>query len=250
MKNIVIRADDFGYSEGINYGVAKCVENGLIKTIGLMTNMPSAKHGIGLLEGKNICYGLHANISVGMPLTSPENIPSLVQNNGQFKTSKEYRSQKYDIVNLNEAIKEIEAQLQMFIALTGERPHYIDIHAICSRNFLEGAKLVAKKHNIDFLDFSINEDEPILFRNTLIYETCDSMKENYDPFLTLKKIIFRDFENGIGSLICHPGYIDAYLLNTSSLITARAYEVDMLCSKEVKDFLNNNEIKVISFDDL
>ena len=41
MKKILIRADDLGYSEGVNYGIAKSVKDGIIGSVGVMTNMPS-----------------------------------------------------------------------------------------------------------------------------------------------------------------------------------------------------------------
>jgi len=34
MKRILIRADDLGYSEGVNYSIAKSVKDGTIKNVG------------------------------------------------------------------------------------------------------------------------------------------------------------------------------------------------------------------------
>ena len=34
MKNIIIRADDLGYSKGVNYGTYESVKNGLINNVG------------------------------------------------------------------------------------------------------------------------------------------------------------------------------------------------------------------------
>jgi len=39
MKNIIIRADDLGYSKGVNYGTYESVKNGLINNVGVMVNM-------------------------------------------------------------------------------------------------------------------------------------------------------------------------------------------------------------------
>jgi predicted glycoside hydrolase/deacetylase ChbG (UPF0249 family) len=50
MKKVIIRADDLGYSEGINYGIAKSVKEGLVGSVGVMTNMPAVGHGLKLLE--------------------------------------------------------------------------------------------------------------------------------------------------------------------------------------------------------
>ena len=65
MKKILIRADDLGYSEGINYGIAKSVREGIIKSVGIMTNMPAAEQGLKLLADIDVCYGQHTNICIG-----------------------------------------------------------------------------------------------------------------------------------------------------------------------------------------
>ena len=33
MRKILVRADDLGYSEGVNYGIAKSVKDGIIKSV-------------------------------------------------------------------------------------------------------------------------------------------------------------------------------------------------------------------------
>ena len=57
MKKILVRADDLGYCEGVNYGIAKSVKDGIIRSVGLMPNMPDAEHGLKLLEGLPVCLG-------------------------------------------------------------------------------------------------------------------------------------------------------------------------------------------------
>ena len=50
MKNIIIRADDLGYSKGVNYGTYESVKNGLINNVGVMVNMKDTLHGLDLLK--------------------------------------------------------------------------------------------------------------------------------------------------------------------------------------------------------
>ena len=65
MKQLLIRADDLGYSDGVNYGIAKAVNKGVVKSVGVMTNMPTAMDGLKLLKKENVCLGQHTNICVG-----------------------------------------------------------------------------------------------------------------------------------------------------------------------------------------
>ena len=49
MKHLMVRADDLGYSEGINYGIEKTVKEGVIQNIGFMVNMPASPNSSSLL---------------------------------------------------------------------------------------------------------------------------------------------------------------------------------------------------------
>ncbi|MCF0106174.1 MAG: ChbG/HpnK family deacetylase, partial [Holdemanella sp.] len=146
-REVLIRADDLGFSEGINYGIEKSVRQGIIKTIGIMTNMPATQHGYDLVKDLDLCFGLHTNICVGKPLCDPKLVPSICDENGNLKSSKTYRQafkEGYDFVNLDEVILEIEAQYQRFVELTGDKPHYFEGHAVMSMNFFKGMEIVAK----------------------------------------------------------------------------------------------------------
>ncbi len=249
MKKILIRADDLGFSEGINYGIEKSVKQGIIKSVGVMVNMPATIHGLNLLKGENVCLGLHTNICVGKPLTNPKLIPSICDENGNFKSSKIYRSKKEDFVSLEEVILEIEAQYQRFVELVGEKPHYFEGHAVMSDNFFKGLEIVAKRHNCHYLPVSFTE--PIKFKNTTLHISMDSMKPNYDPFESLKKATNEEYgENEMCMFVCHPGYLDAYILNVSSLLIPRTLEVEMASSHETKKWLKENDIQVVTYDDL
>ena len=249
MKQIIVRADDLGYSKGINYGIADSVKSGIVRSVGVMVNMPDTVHGLELLKGLPVCYGLHTNICVGKPLTSPKRIPSLVDETGNFKSSKAYRTAKEDFVVLEEVMLEIEAQLDRFIELTGEKPCYFEGHAVMSANFYRGLAMVAAKRGCDYLgpDFVGG----FKFRHTNIVSALDSMNADYDPMETLMACSEKDYPaDTVPVMICHPGYLDAYILKTSSLLKPRTAEVAMLCDPHTRVWLNENDIKVITYDDL
>lgn len=249
MRRVLVRADDLGYSEAVNYGLAKSVKDGIIRSVGVMTNMPTVEHGLNLLEGVKVCYGLHTNICVGKPLTDPGKIPSMVTEDGYFRPSKEYRSAKEDFVVLDEVILEIEAQYQRFVELIGEKPHYFEGHAVMSDNFFKGLEIVAKKHGCEYLACSFTE--PVKFRNILMYTFMESTKPDYDPFEALKRACEPDYgKEGCATLICHPGYLDQYILNTSSMTIPRTKEVEMASADETREWLEKEGIQVITYDDI
>ena len=111
MTRIPLRADDLGYSRGVNCGLAWACDNGLPMSVGLMTNLPDARHGHGLVAGKGHCLGVHATISAGRPLSDPDEVPSLVDESGSFRPSGFYRGAPADPAALADVEREeVEAR--------------------------------------------------------------------------------------------------------------------------------------------
>lgn len=252
MKKIIVRADDLGFSEGVNYGIEKSVKEGIIRSVGIMVNMPATQHGWNLLKDTDACFGLHTNICVGKPLVDAKLVPSICDEQGNLKSSKTYRAaakEGKDFVVYDEVLLEVEAQYQRFVELTGHKPHYFEGHAVASPTFFKAMEEVAKKHDCDYLGMSFFG--PSKFRNTTLYVSLDSMLPDYDPFECLKRDALKEYpDNGVCMFVCHPGYLDAYILKTSSLTIPRTLEVEMACSQQTKDWLAENNIEVITYDDL
>ncbi len=79
----------------------------------------------------------------------------------------------------------------------------------------------------------------------------DSMFPNYDPFESLKKAALREVgAHGCVVMICHPGYVDDYVLKTSRITTQRAEETAMLTADATRDWLSENGISIVTYDDL
>lgn len=182
---IMVRADDLGYSRGVNYGIYDTVKNGVIKNIGFMVNMPDSVEGYELVKDLDICLGQHTNVCIGTPVSDPKLIPSLVDENGQFKSSRIYRQSKEDFVVLEEAIIEIEAQYKRFKEITHLEPSYFEAHAVASDNLLKGIEIVAKRHNLKFNDISF-DGTPVDLAGEKLYMHMESMKEGYDPFKSFR----------------------------------------------------------------
>ena len=248
-QRLLIRADDLGYSEGTNYGIAKTVNQGIVRSVGLMTNMSAAEHGLNLFDLEAICLGLHTNICAGRPLCDPVLIPSLVDAGGMFKSSQEYHQSNIDFVVSNEAVLEIEAQLQRFIVMVGRLPDYIEGHAVKSCNFFQALKLVAVKFQLKYIPLSLSE-KPILVGEKKIYVHMNSMRIDYNPWKTLEMIVEHPHFDGCESMICHPGYLDEDILKYSSLTFPRPLEVSMLCDPKICKFIEAHRVELITYNDI
>mgnify|MGYP000764157150 FL=1 len=73
---------------------------------------------------------------------------------------------------------------------------------------------------------------------------------NRDPM----KLFFDNLEYLKGfeyvALVCHPGFVDADLLKLSSCSLERMRDLEFYLSTEMKDFILENGIELISFSDL
>ena len=170
--------------------------------------------------------------------------------NGDFKASREYRSTKEDFVVLEEVTLEIEVQYQRFVELIGREPEYFEGHAVMSENYFKGLELVAARHNLKYSSMSLG-GAPIRVGQTDVYISMDSMTADYNPSKSLKHMVSHAHEDACDMMICHPGYLDAYILKTSSLTIPRTQEVEMLCDPAVKEWLlSQKDVALITYNDL
>ncbi|MCH4207301.1 MAG: ChbG/HpnK family deacetylase [Solobacterium sp.] len=254
MIKLIIRADDIGYSEAVNYGIEKTVREGLIRSAGLMPNMPASVHGFNLFKDTDVCIGQHTNVCLGTPCADPALIPSMVDEQGQFKSSHAHRDafkEGNDLISVEEAVIEVEAQYHRFVEITGRQPEYFEAHAIASNNLSKALAIVAERYHLPY-----NDMNPMVtvgtFRGCLINALpMGSMAPDYDPFECLKDGVLNHARTDMPNVfVCHPGYLDDYLLNHSSLTINRTKEVTMLCSPETRTWLQAHDVECITYHDV
>lgn len=224
MKRVVLRADDLGYSEAVNRGLAEACENKLPMSIGIMVNMPAAGHGLRTLHDGNYCLGVHVNISVGSPVCSRLEVPSLTDENGVFYSSGKYRQSQKDPAAVWDVEKEAEAQYQRFVKLVGREPDYMDIHAVASDALREGAQSVAQKHKIPF-SYLPKDD-----RGMLVGNTRAELWVNGSGGKNIRQRLEEFDRSQCETLIAvfHPGYLDEFIMKTSSLNVQRPDDAALL----------------------
>lgn len=254
LKKVLLRADDLGYSEAVNYGIEKSVKEGMIQSVGVMVNMPAAAHGVALLKEEPIAFSQHTNICVGKPLSDPEQIPSLVDMDGNFKSSKTYREATEDFVVFEEVMLEIKAQYQRFLELFGREPDYFEGHAVTSANYFKAMEQFAAEQQLKYSGLpqgqgpnSLTKDAFIDVNGTKIYMLMEAMQPDYDPYQTFEKLLANLHDDGVDMMIFHPGYLDDFLVKSSSLLIPRTAEVAFLTDPAVKKRVENLGIELISY---
>ena len=245
---LIVRADDLGYSKAVSLGILESVQNGIINNVGLMVNMRDSAHGVALLQGEDVCLGMHTNISAGCPVSPADMIPSLTDGEGRFRSSRSYQTAEEDI-SLEEAILEVEAQYQRFKALTGKRPGYIDGHAVSSGNFFKAMELVADRHHVLYSSYPAGPDftRPVTIGSRTVYLRGGSTLQR-TPKECLEEVLG---DTGHVSLVVyHPGYVDATIMRESSLNLPRVYELEYLTDPDTRRYLTERNIHLLRFDKL
>src|SRR5699024_12675672 len=81
---IIINADDFGYSNGVNYGVIDAYKNGILTSATCLTSGYGFTHAIQL-EQENTKLGVvvHLTLTSGKQLTSK--LSAFTDSSGKFK---------------------------------------------------------------------------------------------------------------------------------------------------------------------
>jgi hopanoid biosynthesis associated protein HpnK len=88
MKKIIINADDFGLSAGVNEGIVRAHREGVLSSATLMANMPGFAEAVALAkENPELGVGVHLNLLRGLPLSDPAKIAPLLGPDGRFLIS-------------------------------------------------------------------------------------------------------------------------------------------------------------------
>ncbi|NIR49307.1 ChbG/HpnK family deacetylase [candidate division KSB1 bacterium] len=125
-RKIIVNADDFGITAGVNQAIIELAESGAITSTSLMTNMPLAA-GATLVKHK-IGTGVHLNLTTGRPVSDPQQIPSLVNRSGEFHCLS-VLLQRYRTRRLSKSEIELEFTAQMKRAFEiGMCPDHFDAH--------------------------------------------------------------------------------------------------------------------------
>jgi hypothetical protein len=86
MRQLIVNADDFGYSSGVNRGILEAHRQGIVTSTSVMVNQRAAPAGTkqALTDAPDLGLGLHLILTQGRPVLPPGQVPSLVGGDGRF----------------------------------------------------------------------------------------------------------------------------------------------------------------------
>lgn len=85
MRQLIVNADDFGLSSGVNRAVEQAWQQGILTQASLMPGGDAFDEAVAIAQrNPGLQVGLHLTLVQGRPVLPPEQVPGLVQANGLF----------------------------------------------------------------------------------------------------------------------------------------------------------------------
>jgi len=85
-RYLIVNADDFGWTEGINNGIIEAADNGIVTSATLLANMPASEHAVRLARQRpHLGVGVHLNYHLGPPVRPHCRLDLLFDGQGRRK---------------------------------------------------------------------------------------------------------------------------------------------------------------------
>jgi predicted glycoside hydrolase/deacetylase ChbG (UPF0249 family) len=221
-KFLVINADDFGYTEGVNRGIIEAHHHGVVTSTSLMIDSRWSAEAAKLARK-------WSRLSVGLHFVATNDEGALFDLNDQKKVK-----------------EELDRQYQSFCDLAGQLPTHLDSHHHVHLRVETLKPLVvtwAQEHALP-----LRNTGPVRFNGGFYGHSFDEQWQPHSaPELisveNLKRILC-ELPSGITELACHPGYF------TSDLVSyglEREIELATLVNPALSRLINDLEIQLINF---
>ena len=248
MKYLIVNADDFGFSEGVNQGILKAHRDGMVTGTTVMVNLPLAAHIVeAVAQYPRLGVGIHLNITYGKPVLSVSEVSSLVNEQGEFLRP----GVGADRVRQAEVAAEWRAQLALFRSW-GLKPTHLDSHHHV--HTWPGLRDLAAQLAAE-LSIPVRFTDP-LTREALVSKgvpvTDFFIGDFYGDRATTGYLlnILRGLTPGVTELMCHPAVVDDQLTAKSSYTWPRNTELESLTSPEVNNLARGQGIQLTTYADL
>jgi len=225
-RALIVNADDFGRSDGINEGVAQAHEQGIVTSASLMVRWPAAAAAAVYARARaTLGVGLHLDLSEWR------------HEDGEWVRVYERAADDPDAVE-----REARAQLDLFRSLLGADPTHLDSHQHVHR--YEPAHTMLALLGAE-LGVPVRGVTPGIDYRGDFYGQTDR-GEPLDGVLSDGYLgdLVRSLGPGVTELGCHPA---ARIDFDSAYAGERLAELRALCSDAVAAVLAEEGIKLVSF---
>ena len=151
---LIVNADDFGRSHSINQAVIRAQREGILTSASLMVNEPGFDEAVKLAkENPGLGVGLHLSLLCAHSALSPEKIPGLVNDRGEFSNNPVSVGLSYFFKrSLHGQLRaEVHSQFEKFRAAGLPLDHvnghlHLHLHPVIFRILMEDAEKLGIRH--------------------------------------------------------------------------------------------------------
>jgi chitin disaccharide deacetylase len=225
LRLLIVNADDFGVSRGVNRGIVEAHEHGIVTSTSLMVNRPAAAEAAEYgREHTALAVGLHVELRRWRVPRRPR---SLVWWKGRLERL---------------VARDLAGQLDRFRALMGRDPTHLDAHKHRHRRqpLQSVFQTVARE-----LDVPLRHFDPRIRFCGDFYGHNGAGRPDPDAITPAALIaVLEAMPTGVTELGCHPGYTEGL---SEWYRDERVQEVETLCHPEVREAIEALRIELISF---
>ena len=238
---LIMNADDFGLTKGVNLGIIQAFQKGIVRSTTLMVGMPAVEHAVQLSkENPALKVGVHLRLTAGYP--EADGVSSLLGEDGRFQQQSLFWDNQ--TMKPEDIEKELRTQIEHFLVLDIPLSH-LDGHHHCHKHPLV-APVVAKLAE----DYGVPVrpcSHPIQYQGKR-FGFSDAF---YGDQLSTQQLLnmIEPYKNQLQVLemMAHPAIVDEALENVSSYNNARAKELKILTDPTLPEALHNMGISITDY---
>lgn len=228
---VIVNADDFGLSAGINRGIIEAHERGIVTSASLMVRWPAAKEAAEIARA-HPAFGVGLHLDMGEWIFRDDEWMPL------------YRVLPRD-ADRRQYLDETRRQLDAFHSLLGRAPSHLDSHQHCHRDepFRSVAVEISRALQIPLREIA----SPARYVGDF-YGQC-GRGQSFPELVSAASLrhILAELPPGVTELGCHPA---AVLDFDSTYRQERLAELAALCDPGVAEIVASEKLRLISFHDL
>jgi predicted glycoside hydrolase/deacetylase ChbG (UPF0249 family) len=230
MRYLIINADDFGLSRGVNRGVMQGHAAGILTSASLMVYGPASREAAAYSRRqRNFSTGLHVDLG------------EWIYQKGDWQPI----YQKAALDDSKAVGKEVSRQMTMFRRRMGKNPTHLDSHQHVHHHpaVLNVLVRLSRRLGVPLRHHSLN----IHYCGAFYGQTGEGAPlPHVLSRLGLRKIL-KGLPTGLSELCCHPG-LDNDVKNVYR--TERTKEVKVLCDPRIRETLIAEAIELRSYADV
>jgi hopanoid biosynthesis associated protein HpnK len=291
VRQLIVNADDFGLTAGVNRAIVEAHRDGVVSSTTLMASGAAFNDAVESARAlPKLSVGCHVVLTDGAPVSPPGAVDTLLAIRSaepeKFYSSLSAFAARATLGGFDreQLVAEITAQIRK-IQATGLEVTHLDSHkhahifpeilaamlraaricgvpairspfvpmkAIMAQQFAGKRALLKRYGQVRILNtFARHFRRQTLRAGILAPDGVIGVIETGLLDAILLRQALTSLPEGTWELVCHPGYADADLRAVHTrLIEARERERNLLTSPELKDFLEKQKIRVISYREL